>query len=41
LCDALSGRELIEGGYSGDVDLAAELNVSDAAPRLVDGAFRA
>ena len=33
-----SGRELVEGGYARDVDLAAAHDVSDVAPRLVDGA---
>jgi 2-phosphosulfolactate phosphatase len=37
----LSGQELIAAGYVDDVDLAAKLDASDAAPRLVDGAFRA
>ena len=32
-----SGRELIADGYRADVDLAAALDVSSAAPRLVDG----
>jgi 2-phosphosulfolactate phosphatase len=35
-----SGRELIEQGFSNDVRLAAELDVSAAAPRLVAGAYR-
>ena len=38
---ALSGRELIDAGYAQDVELAAALDVSDAAPRLAEGAFRA
>lgn len=32
-----SGRELIADGYGADVQLAADLDVSSAAPRLVDG----
>jgi len=32
-----SGRELIADGFAADVDLAAELNVSRAAPRMRDG----
>ncbi|HEY2016187.1 MAG TPA: 2-phosphosulfolactate phosphatase [Bryobacteraceae bacterium] len=39
LRDCASGRELIERGFSLDVELAAELNVSTAAPRLVNRAF--
>jgi 2-phosphosulfolactate phosphatase len=35
-----SGRELIEKGRLSDVILAAELNPSRAAPRLVDGAYQ-
>lgn len=35
-----SGRELIERGFSADVALATEFNVSDNAPRLIDGAYR-
>ena len=35
-----SGRELIERGFPGDVELAAQVNVSDAAPVLIDGAYR-
>jgi 2-phosphosulfolactate phosphatase len=34
-----SGRELIERGYRMDVEIAAELNVSENVPRLVDRAF--
>jgi 2-phosphosulfolactate phosphatase len=34
-----SGRELIERGFSADVDLAAEWNVSRSIPRLKDGEF--
>ena len=37
-CD--SGRELSERGFEEDVRLASELNVSAAAPRLLDGAYR-
>ena len=37
LSDLVSGRELIGGGYGDDVAYAAELDVSTAAPRLVDG----
>jgi 2-phosphosulfolactate phosphatase len=34
-----SGKELIERGFSEDVDLASELNVSDSVPTLIDDAF--
>jgi 2-phosphosulfolactate phosphatase len=34
-----SGKELIERGFEADVPLAAQLNVSDSAPVLVDGAY--
>lgn len=34
-----SGKELIERGFEQDVELAAELNVSDCVPTLVDGAY--
>jgi 2-phosphosulfolactate phosphatase len=34
-----SGRELIDRGYPHDVEAAIELNVSVAAPLLVDGAY--
>lgn len=36
-----SGRELVDGGSSGDVDLAVELGISSSVPILVDGAYRA
>ena len=36
-----SGRELIADGFAEDVALAAALNVSDGAPRLVDGLLTA
>lgn len=36
-----SGRELIERGCEADVSLAAALNVSASAPRLVAGAYQA
>jgi 2-phosphosulfolactate phosphatase len=39
LCSSLSGRELIERGYAGDVELAAEVGVSAAVPELDGGAF--
>ncbi|KST67648.1 2-phosphosulfolactate phosphatase [Mastigocoleus testarum] len=35
-----SGKELIERGFERDVDLAAELDVSECVPVLVDGAYR-
>jgi len=38
--DSLSGRELIEAGYEGDVAMALEIDASDGAPLLVHGAYR-
>lgn len=35
-----SGRELAEHGFPQDVAVAAQLDVSDAAPRFLDGAYR-
>jgi 2-phosphosulfolactate phosphatase len=40
LSELASGRELIAGGYGDDVLLAADLDVSTAVPRLVDGVLR-
>jgi len=37
---SMSGRELIESGYAGDVEMAVDLDISDGAPLLVDGAYR-
>jgi 2-phosphosulfolactate phosphatase len=34
-----SGKELIERGFSEDVRLASELDVSDSVPTLIEGAF--
>jgi len=34
-----SGKELTERGYKEDVNLAAELNVSDCVPKFQDGAY--
>lgn len=36
-----SGKELIGLGFAADIALAAQLNVSSAAPVLVDGAYSA
>ena len=36
-----SGQELVSRGYSGDVDLAVEEDVSATAPLLREGAYRA
>ncbi len=38
---SLSGQELAAENHSSDVDIAAELDGSDQAPRLRDGAYRA
>lgn len=38
---SVSGRELDDGGFPHDVDLALELGVSPAAPLLIDGAYQA
>lgn len=39
LADCVSGKELITRGYEVDVELAAQLDVSDCVPRLVDEAY--
>jgi 2-phosphosulfolactate phosphatase len=39
LRDCASGRELIERGFARDVELAGQLDASDAVPVLVDRAF--
>lgn len=36
----LSGRELIDRGYAGDVEMAAEEDVSRAVPGLIEGRYR-
>jgi len=38
---SISGRELIDAGFAQDVELAIELDVSSAAPRLRDGNYSA
>ena len=35
-----SGRELVDGGFAEDVEVAVEVGSSDVVPVLVDGAFR-
>ena len=35
----ISGQELIERGFARDVELAAELDVSDSVPLLTEGAY--
>jgi len=39
LCECSSGRELIEKGFSIDVRLAAEVDVTDAVPVLKNDAY--
>jgi len=39
LRDCYSGQELIERGFASDVELAAQLDVSQSVPRLRDGAY--
>lgn len=39
LLQSISGQELIDRGYIGDVNIAAKVNVSNVAPRLINGAF--
>jgi 2-phosphosulfolactate phosphatase len=38
---SVSGHELIEGGFAGDIDIAVALDVSTCAPLLTRGAYRA
>jgi 2-phosphosulfolactate phosphatase len=40
LADCVSGRELTEAGHGGDVELAARIDVSEAAPVLHEGVLR-
>ncbi|HXC56586.1 MAG TPA: 2-phosphosulfolactate phosphatase [Rhizomicrobium sp.] len=37
--DSVSGRELIDAGFAADVELAADLDISTAAPRLHGGVY--
>ncbi len=39
--DSVSGRELIDGGFAADVELAVQQDVSSAAPRLRHGVYTA
>ena len=39
LLGCTSGRELVEGGYARDVELAAAHDVSEAAPGLIEGGY--
>ena len=39
IANAPSGRELIDLGFSGDVQYAAQWDVSTCVPRLTDGSF--
>ena len=38
--DCASGRELVQQGFAQDVMLAAQCNISEIVPVLIDGAFR-
>ena len=37
--DSQSGRELIEAGFAGDVEIAIEADVSSATPLLLDDSY--
>jgi 2-phosphosulfolactate phosphatase len=37
---SVSGRELVDGGFPRDVELALEIDVSSAAPILLEGAYQ-
>jgi len=39
LRESVSGKELMARGFGLDIDIAAELNVSENVPRFVNGAF--
>lgn len=41
LMDCVSGRELVERGFSADVEIASRMNESAVVPMLVDGAYSA
>jgi 2-phosphosulfolactate phosphatase len=41
LRDCSSGRELVEGGYGDDVEVAADVDADEVVPVLRDGAFSA
>ncbi len=38
--ESMSGRELIDGGFSDDVEIAVALDASDCVPLLIEGAYR-
>jgi len=37
---SVSGRELVDGGFPGDVDLALQQDVSSSTPLLLEGAYQ-
>ena len=38
--DSVSGRELVDAGFAGDVEMAVDQDASAKAPMLIEGAYR-